>query len=94
MVFLLYVFGHMLHFGEQCGFINTESFKLLPDFLLLCFADDIRFIVEVEYCWFAFVTVYSIKEESFRFGLSISAFILHMMMEFLKFLIFVSFLYA
>lgn len=81
----------MLYFREQCGFVYTESFKLLPDFLLLRLADNIRFIVEVEYCWLAFVTVYAIKEESSRFGLSISAFILHMMMEFLNFLIFAFF---
>ena len=57
------MFGHMLYFGEQCGFVYTESFKLLPDFLLLRLADDIRFIVEVEYCWFAFVTVYVHRPE-------------------------------
>lgn len=56
----------MLYFVEQCGFVYTESFELLPDFLLLRLADDIRFIVEVEYCWLAFVTVYAIKEESSR----------------------------
>ena len=50
MIFLLYVLGYMFYFGEQCGFVDTESFKLFSDFLLLCFTDDILFIVEVEFC--------------------------------------------
>lgn len=66
MIFLLYMFGYMFYFGEQCGFVYTESFKLFSDFLLLCFTDDIRFIGERESCRLAFVTVYAIKKESSR----------------------------
>lgn len=37
MVFLPYMFGYMFYFGEQSGFVYTESLKLLVLLYLLAF---------------------------------------------------------
>ena len=37
MVFLTYMFGYMFYFGEQSGFVYTESLKLLVLLYLLAF---------------------------------------------------------
>lgn len=38
MVFLPYMFGYMFYFGEQSGFVYTESLKLLVLLYLLAFS--------------------------------------------------------
>ncbi|CCY02562.1 unknown [Prevotella sp. CAG:924] len=57
MVFLPYMFGYMFYFGEQSGFVYTESLKLLVLLYLLAFfcaiskTGNTNFRIEIKSDW-------------------------------------------